>query len=544
MLSPSLSEMLERARTRFGVEVEVLDATLRHLYPDSATALARTIKQSPGVRQQLLEALAEGRSEELVDGGVQYQVYPLRRTAQFRKASALIAVRRARNPTDSTQENDWPELARAMIEADLAAADALSAERQQSRRLLATLRFLRYLAETDGEGELATAIVQAAAVWFDVDARVYERGLSGDFSLHTALPGALLDDVSKTLDARWVSGASDSVRLGPSPEWGSTASGSEMILVPVSLNGSPDWVLALIGVFPAGAESIVATLGRIVAGQLERIRSRRRDSVQGQFETILQQPGRIPELLLIQFVRELVEATSAADAALVLNRHGLERRLVSIGTTAEMPGAVSNTVDGWHFGPTEIICALPLGESVFVTLALRSQSGKTFTRGSELVTRVAARLLQGWLVASDTLIRDVSSEPVPPAVSEFVGRIEEELERAKRFDLRLSLVLIDIGGAATAIETASRVQDAVRRELRGSDVLGTMNDARLAALLTHTDDSGSSRVVGRLRHRLAEAAARLNLPSVRVGHAAFSPDCRTAEAMLSQAARAAQSVFQ
>ena len=48
---------------------------------------------------------------------------------------------------------------------------------------------------------------------------------------------------------------------------------------------------------------------------------------------------------------------------------------------------------------------------------------------------------------------------------------------------------------------------------------------------------GSHHVVGRLRRRLGEAARRLNLAGVSVGHAAFSPECRTAEALLSQAAQ-------
>jgi hypothetical protein len=69
-----------------------------------------------------------------------------------------------------------------------------------------------------------------------------------------------------------------------------------------------------------------------------------------------------------------------------------------------------------------------------------------------------------------------------------------------------------------------------------------MNGDRVAALLTHTDGAGSNKVVGRLRQRLGEAATRLNLNGVRIGHAAFSPECRTADALLSQAARDAQPV--
>jgi len=49
-------------------------------------------------------------------------------------------------------------------------------------------------------------------------------------------------------------------------------------------------------------------------------------------------------------------------------------------------------------------------------------------------------------------------------------------------------------------------------------------------------------VVTRLRRRLGETASRFNLAGVRVGYAAFSPECRTAEALLSQAAKDAQPV--
>jgi len=200
MLSTSLSQLLERARTRFGLEVEVLDATLQHVYPASTTALGRMIEESPIVRQSLLAALADGRPEQLGDGGAQYQVFPLRRAARVRQASALVAVRRSERHNDSIDdERAWPELARAIVEADFAASEALSDERQHSRRLLATLRFLRHLVETDTEADLAHAIVQAAAVWFDVDARIFQRELSGEFVLHTSLPGAHVEDSAKRL---------------------------------------------------------------------------------------------------------------------------------------------------------------------------------------------------------------------------------------------------------------------------------------------------------------------------------------------------------
>jgi hypothetical protein len=544
MLSTSLSQLLERARTRFGLEVEVLDSGLQHVYPSSSTALARLIEESPAVRQSLLDALADGRPEQLDGAEGQYQVFPLRRPARLRQATALVAVRRSERAAASSDDaKAWPELARAIVEADFAAADALTDERQHSRRLLATLRFLRHLVETDVETDLGHAIVQAAAVWFDVDARIFQRDLAGDYVLHTALPGAEVEDSAKRVHAHWLQGATEAVRLGSIPEWGQATGGAEVVLVPLSISDSPDWVLALIGSFPADGEALFAVLGRIVGVQLETIRSRRRERTRERFESLVEQGGAVPELLAVRIVRELTDLTAASSASLILNRQGRERRVVAIGTTPEPLAEPMDTSGSWRFTPTEFVCTLRLGDEVFATLDLRAPATAPFAPDAELVVRVAARVLQSWLAGAEPTLADLTRENVRPVVSEFIGRIEEELERAKRFDLRLSLVLIDIPGPVSPYADAtSAMKDAVRQELRGSDVLGTMSGDRVAALLTHTDGTGSHKVVGRLRRRLGEAAGRLNLAGVRVGHAAFSAECRTADALLARAAQDAQPV--
>lgn len=544
MLSPSLSQLLERARTRFGLEVEVLDAGLQHVYPASSTSLGRLIEESPAVRQALLDALADGRPEQLDGADGQYQVFPLRRTARLRQASALVAVRRSeRGASRSEEEKAWPELARAIVEADFAAADALTDERQNSRRLLATLRFLRHLVETDAEADLAHAMVQAAAVWFDVDARIFARDLAGEFVLHTALPGAQVEDSARRLNSAWLTEGAEAVRLGSISEWGQSAGGSEVVLVPLCVNGQPEWVLALIGSFPADAEALFAVLGRIVGVQLDTIRTRRRDRAQEHFESLVEQGGAVPELLAVRIVRELTDMTAAASASLILNRHGRDRRVVCIGTSADAPAVPSDALGRWRFTPAEFVCTLPIGEGVFATLDLRAAADEPFAPDAELVTRVAARVLQCWLAGAEPSLADLTRDTTRPTLSEFVRRIEEELERAKRFDLRLSLVLIDIPATLAHHQDATSImKDAVRRELRGSDVLGTMSGDRVAALLTHTDGTGSHRVVSRLRRRLGETAGRLNMAGVRVGHAAFSPECRTAEALLDRAAQDAQPI--
>src|SRR6266480_623366 len=119
MLSTALSQLLERARTRFGLEVAVLDATLRHVYPESATELGRLIEESPAVRRMLHDALAAGRPEQVDRSGLAYQVFPLRRSSRTRHTSGLLAVRRSTlGPSGALDAEPWSELARAIVEAD------------------------------------------------------------------------------------------------------------------------------------------------------------------------------------------------------------------------------------------------------------------------------------------------------------------------------------------------------------------------------------------------------------------------------------------
>jgi hypothetical protein len=187
------------------------------------------------------------------------------------------------------------------------------------------------------------------------------------------------------------------------------------------------------------------------------------------------------------------------------------------------------------------VCGLALGAQQRAVLELRPAPGTRFTTHAADVTVTCAHVLQTWLVGAVSSFKDpmeALNPPAPaPAVSGFEKRIEEELERAKRFDLHLSLVLVDVSAPSDAVE---QIQEALRRELRGSDLLGTTRGRQLAALLTHTDDRGLDNVVLRLRRRIADAADRLNISDVKLGQAAFSPDCRTADALLSRAVREAE----
>ncbi len=537
MVSATLSQLLERARVRFGVEVEILDSRLKNLYPEGGTDLSRMIHDSSAVRGALLDALAAGRPHRLDGTGLHYKIYPLTRASKRRQPAGLLAIRR--NQLDPSHANDaepWSDIARAIVEADLAAADSLGEERQRSRRLIGALRFLEFIIESSDERALAQALVQAAAVWYDVDARVYHRNLAGDLALHTWLPGVTPTAEPRNLNAHLLGNDGSLVRIETWGGLGDDGSGHEAVLVPLTVGERADWVLALIGSVPSEADSVLRLVGRVAGTQLASIVNRRAQDARARFETLLKDPTKAPELVAMRIVHELAHMVKASSVSLMLKKDGQARRIAAIGS-ASQDGSASAIFDRLY-SPDHLVRVLTLGADDLAALELRPASGSPFTAEAVTVTEACVSVLQPWLLGSlASLDAPVTLSEVNSAQPGFSARIQEELERARRFDLRLALILIDVAAPSDAV---AQLQEALRRELRGSDVTGKMSGSQVAALLTHTDAMGLDNVVRRLKQRLADTAERLNVSDLKLGQAAVSPDVRTAEALLELALQQAE----
>lgn len=92
--------------------------------------------------------------------------------------------------------------------------------------------------------------------------------------------------------------------------------------------------------------------------------------------------------------------TAADHASLILTADGQQRRLVSVGTSSEAPSNVADAEGPWRFAPSVFSCFLPLGNGTSATLQISRLPGERFSPDAERVTRVAARVLQCWLVGA------------------------------------------------------------------------------------------------------------------------------------------------
>jgi hypothetical protein len=537
MLSKALTQLFERARTRFGVDVQILDGSLQPLYPDAETALDRAIRESDATRVVVEECVTTGRPGHVLvgpDGKDRYDLVPLRLRPGANRPLALASLRLAATATDRVR-NFWADFVRATIEADAENLEALAEERGKSRRLLGTLRFLRHLAPIDAEADVAYALIQSAAIWFDADARVYRRDLNGEFLLYAALPGAVIEPAARRMALPPLGEGVELHRTSSAALWGD-ANGHDVTLVLLGAGEEPASVLVLLGA-KVDDETHLPAVAQVAGIQMERARVCRRDGIRQRFLGAITNPDTTADAPPTAIVRDLAALAGAANATLMLERDGRVRTLVSIGTPVAYGGFGSRDAQpGTRFERERFVCAMPLRRGV-ATLELRPASGEAFSVDAAMVAQVAAEVLHTWLRAVEPSLVEAPIEDAPAQHSgSFLERIEEELQRAKRFDLCLSLVLVDVP-ANREFEIGLELMDALRRELRGSDVLGPIGGRRMAALLTHTDATGSHRVVERLRQRLAESASSLGIGGIIVGHAAFSPECRTADALVSTAAR-------
>ena len=160
----------------------------------------------------------------------------------------------------------------------------------------------------------------------------------------------------------------------------------------------------------------------------------------------------------------------------------------------------------------------------------------------------AAALVQTWVKALRPWLAEVAlggSRPraveADPETSVFERRIQEEVERAKRFNLGLGLVLIGAGEPLShARMTFDTVAAAVRPELRASDLLGRLRTGMMAVVLVHAGADGAESVTERLSARLS--ALMPELPGVQLGRAVFTPECTSAEELIARARRQSRTI--
>jgi len=226
------------------------------------------------------------------------------------------------------------------------------------------------------------------------------------------------------------------------------------------------------------------------------------------------------------------------------------KNLTAAGSLGPEGGALLKQAAGESGLPQSIMCApLGIGERPFGCLVL-----VTFSEGSafqvsdlDLLQAAAAQValpLENAQLRAETELKAIT-DGLTGLYNRayFHQRLGEEIERAKRYELSLAVIIADIDnlksyndarGEAAGDKVLLLVADAVRSQMRRSDVACRYSGDEFAAILMHTDSARSQIVIERIGKSLAHKLKELNDPatadlSLSAGLASYPDDATTAD---------------
>ena len=536
MLSPGLRQVLESLPSRIPLAVEVLDRTLNVVAPDPGARSLPLLDTTGALREQLLASITSGRPQTTVQRGQRITIFPMS-VGGDRSCTALLAL--GADEADTALVEAWGPLLRAAVEADLAAMATTARQLQQARHMGAVLRFVQHLADASLEVEILRATIQAAAVWFDLDARVYRRTAAGEFVPHMYLPGAPIVS-QRNIPASTIDDIRDALRVTSVADLDALGlSGEGAVVLPIG-PGKTDLALVLAGSLPTDVELTFGAITRVAAHLLQRARTRTAADLRKAVLAVLADTSATPDLTLAQALMLLADRCQAVSGTVTAHGREAAKTLAVVGRAAPSlvpvaDGEAHVTVEGDRMATT-----LTAGPDLSIVIELGQPRAGEFDQTTCYAFERAGEVLQAWIsgVSASADGRRALLGLAPAESTGFLARIDQEIARARRFNLHLTVVVVR---GRNPLDDPTRLDEllrSVRAELRESDVLGAMSPVEVAALLIQTDAQGGEAVVRRLHRRLSdEVTSPVGLASV--GHAALSADYATAAALLSQA-RAAE----
>jgi hypothetical protein len=402
-------------------------------------------------------------------------------------------------------------------------------EGDRLRRLSAVMRFLGHMRESADERELVLSLIQAAAVWYDLDARAYRRELNGRFVLEAWLPGADVTHDPHELDVDAVLTADSPTRISSINEleqFGWQSVQGEELLFPIVAADMVRRILVVTGPVEREIEATLMLVCRSAGSVLDHLAQRRGRDVHDRLVRRMAVSSGSFQTCVRAVVHEYLGAVEAAAARVAVTRPAQPTvTLYSTGgegwTTEPVPQLAPGAVE---VSTERIALGFALGNAANGIIELLASPARPFTIERAQAARSGADVLSVWLAgislgAAHAVVQPVQEAPAAPP---FEDAMREELAKAKRLSLNGGVLVASVPGAAVPDpRVLSMVIRAVREELRSADLLGQLTGGDIAAVLVRTNADGVARAAVRVRQRLDVLARTRQLPPVVVGHALY-----------------------
>ncbi len=401
-------------------------------------------------------------------------------------------------------------------------------EAEELRRRAAVTRFLDHLRESASELELMSSLVQAGAVWYDLDARAYRRELTGHFVLEAWLPGADLTLGPREMDGAALASSAVSTRISSINEleqFGWQSVQGEVLLLPLVVGGVVQRCLAVAGSVDEEVESALMVVCRAAGAVLERLAERRGRDVRTRLARAASATGAFKDCL-DGVMREYVAAVDGAAVRVVLLRPGQPLTvLFATGAQAWATSPVPKVGPGAaDTSPGHIALGFAWGDHAGV-VELLAPPARPFTSERAVTAAAGLEVLGVWMAGvsvGETRVTAPTGAAAAAATPAFEDAMRDELARARRLSLTGGVLVASVpGGKGPNPQVMSTVIHTIRAELRSLDLLGQLEGGDIAAVLVRTNSDGVARAAERVRQRLDALARAHEIPPVVLGHALY-----------------------
>jgi len=402
-----------------------------------------------------------------------------------------------------------------------------------SHRLPSALRHLVQVAGAGQERDLIDVVLQAAAIWYDLDVRGYRRHLHGRFVLEAWLPGADLSSAPRDFSGFTTVSGCDIVRissLAEQEQLGWHGVPGDLLMLPISFDAQaqPRWVLVTSDKFNSPVDPCLLMLCQILGALLQQSAAKKVEEVQQRLLNRLVQSDAPLEHVTAAAIKDLVNVVDGAQARLVVQTAGdaRPRTMASVGgdwTATPLPTLESGQS---VISAKRITISLALKPGVVAVFDMCPDTDTEFTDTQGTLVEAGLMVLGVWLSGR---LKDITGEhrpSEPRSTADFESRIADEVRLAARLNVPAGLLVMDVPSSSAPVvprSTPSPVLQDLSRQIRSWDLAGRLDGGQLGVLFLQVDAEGVKAAGNRIRRRLDALARWAGLPSVRLGLAAFAP---------------------
>ena len=541
---------LAQLRLQFDLAIEVLDTDLEYVlnpcfdgHPSVVLRERLAASTAPDLTSAATRAMRSAQAQRLTIGGARIHLVPLYvRTPPPSRPAGVLVIADARpgvivNDAWDAVDRRLDGVARWLAPAVEASLASGAREEPRADPTAGIVDIVDAMTRMDDDREITAFLMDAIALWFDADVRVYREDASGAFALVNWLPAADPASTPTRLEGHQLWARDDVFTLesaGDLDDVGWNLPATETVLVPIVVDESVAWLLVVTGANPASV-STLGSLGRITGALLTVRQMTEAERFERRLITVLTFGDAPFSATLRNALDDILAAIGATTVQLAVYYQSDGEPALAMNSPAEtrefapyiQPGAAS-VADG------AILVGAAAGGGVTVVLRLACPPD-VLGPGSVRLARTAAATVGVWL--SGALLRAAE----PRAATDTKGAADVSADLTDSLGQRVDrLGRLSIGGALAVVESdepessqpsLDQLVELVREHTRPTDVVGLLGHTRVGVLLPGATRSGVSIVTTRLRG----AASEHGVGAVRTGAAVFEPLSERAESLVQRA---------